>query len=395
MNVILLLLLLLTETLEFAAFLEPKVPKMKTLHEKILVGYTTNKCNELKEMSKVTTAIEEGLNVLIWGFAHFVDDSSKGSRNNNTCDLGSTNLRVESNINIENLKLYKKKLDSMGYTDVIHLVAFGGWNGPHLPSGISGKQLFEAWQVFNTQNLLEEETVLWDGIDWDLEGNDDIESPRNEFTKECLDQMGEFSFLLKKDGYIVSMAPPESYLDISSVKFSRFVNLTYPEPWHDEFQYHGWNVYAYILAKWNDCIDLIFLQFYESYSHAAYQINMLQMKPSDFLVNYVSELVQKNQGYYVQFQDDPSMNLPNQVVPLSLDKLILGFANGWAKNKDLTEDNKVVFFHPKEVKEAYQQLSRKGHVPRGFGFWVIEEEGKHGVYFTKGLNDILHIRKGN
>jgi hypothetical protein len=42
-----------------------------------------------------------------------------------------------------------------------------------------------------------------------LIGHDNLQSPTNEFTKECLDQMGEFSKLLKEDGFLVSMAPPE------------------------------------------------------------------------------------------------------------------------------------------------------------------------------------------
>ena len=43
----------------------------------------------------------------------------------------------------------------------------------------------------------------------DLKGHDTPQSSTNEFTKECLDQMGEISMLLKEDGFIVSMAPPE------------------------------------------------------------------------------------------------------------------------------------------------------------------------------------------
>lgn len=48
----------------------------------------------------------------------------------------------------------------------------------------------------------------FDGFDWDIEGNDDEESPYNQFTVACLDLMGEMSQLAKvRDGYFVTMVP--------------------------------------------------------------------------------------------------------------------------------------------------------------------------------------------
>ena len=63
--------------------------------------------------------------------------------------------------------------------------------------------------------------VGFDGFDWDIEGNDDMNSKYNVFTTECLDLMGEMSQLAKKDGYIVAMAPAESYLDPTTTLFDR------------------------------------------------------------------------------------------------------------------------------------------------------------------------------
>ncbi len=232
---------------------------------------------------------------------------------------------------------------------------------------------------------------LFDGIDWDLEGHDNVQSPTNEFTKECLDQMGGFSALAKKDGMIVSMAPPESYLDITNQGFSRFVNLTYPEPWHQDFEYHGRNVYAYVLAKWEDAIDFVLIQFYESYSHAAYQISNRGMDPSLFLWEYNLQLETQGGGLTVNFEDDPSLCLKSQHVALPFDKLVFGFANGWALNADTGD--KHIFFDAFCVKGAYRKLLLTGRQPRGFGFWVIEEEGKHGVEYAKDLNEILDIER--
>ena len=62
--------------------------------------------------------------------------------------------------------------------------------------------------------------------------------------------LSDLSKLLHDAGYIVSLVPPESYLDVQTTEFSRFVNLTYPgELWPGEtpatqFSYHGHNAYA-------------------------------------------------------------------------------------------------------------------------------------------------------
>lgn len=44
-------------------------------------------------------------------------------------------------------------------------------------------------------------------------GADNQSSPINTFTVPCLDLVGQFSQLAQQDGYVVSLVPPESYLD--------------------------------------------------------------------------------------------------------------------------------------------------------------------------------------
>jgi len=359
----------------------------KELPDKILVAYTTNKCNNDDDLAKVTEAIKAGVNVLIWSFISFEEIDVAKSANAEICRQG---LQMKVNLDVSKYRLYREQLRRMGFQNVVHLVAFGGWNGPHLLSGYSSKELYDAFQTFNMQPKTNDDTFegpLFDGIDWDLEGHDNVQSSTNEFTKECLDQMGGLSMLMKENGFIVSMAPPESYLDITSDKFSRRVNLTYPEPWHDEFQYHGWNVYAYVLAKWNTSIDLIFLQFYESFSHAAYQTSQLGQSRHAFLIEYCNTLVRNKESMYVKFEDDPSVELPNQSIPFPLSKLVFGFANGWALNDDIGE--KTIFFPATSIRKAYRELATAGKEPRGVGFWVVEEEGSHGVHYAKELKSIL------
>ena len=421
------------------------------LHYTTLYRYYTI----LHYKEQATKAIEDGVNVLIWSFISIkvVDgdnDNDKTHGTLNSCrttatatatataatnDNSSENepkqqhqeqnqtqkqqcrLKVEVSQNLENYKKYRQRLISMGYDDngenakIKHLVAFGGWNGPHFPSEFSGSELYDAFKAVNVQSTTTPSSsggdghgngdnedsknenvnagkleLLWDGIDWDLEGHDQIDHPNNEFTKELLDQIGEFSIRAKNDGLIVSMAPPESYLDTTSSRFSRFVNLSYPEDaWHQDFLYHSWNVYAYILAKYGDSIDFIFLQFYESYSHALYQTEMMGLSQSEFLIQYIERLAKNGFVYTVNFEDDPTVNLKNQPVKVPLSKIVFGFANGWAA--DL---KKAILFAPSQVKSAYDHLVTMNLAPRGFGYWVVEEEGKNGIFLTKELKAILN-----
>ena len=358
--------------------------------------------------------MEEGVNVLIWSFISFEVVADNYDRPNGTTRTTISNnkgqkLNIKVSQNLDNYRTYREKLIEMGHDSIKHLVAFGGWNGPHLPPGFSGSQLYEAFKEVNLLKFAgnvddcyddndEKEcnkktllTQLWDGIDWDLEGHDDIQNPQNEFSLEELNQVGEFSKLAKNDDLIVSMAPPESYLDTTTNRFSRFVNLTYPnDDWHRDFQYHGWNVYAYIMAKYGEFIDFVFVQFYESYSHALYQTEKMGMSQSDFLVQYMESLSNNGFGYNVNFEDDDTIDLKNQFVNLPLSKIVFGFANGWGVGSE-----KAIFFIPSEVKKAYTVLQRMNLEPRGCGYWVVEEEGKSGVTLTRDLNAIINANSND
>ena len=115
-------------------------------------------------------------------------------------------------------------LDNEGYQHVVHLVSFGGWNGPHLESKLTNVEWYNHWK--------DSVGDIFHGIDWDLEGHDKLDSPTNVFSINCLEKMGTVSKLATEDGYIIGIAPPQSYLDVQSSKFSRYVNLTEPDrPW--------------------------------------------------------------------------------------------------------------------------------------------------------------------
>ena len=183
--------------------------------------------------------------------------------------------------------------------EVTHLISIGGWNEVHPFSGAGAAAAYSAFKDWNEHHMARPELGFYgfDGIDWDIEGNDDKASPFNEFTAECLNLMGEMSQLAKRDGYLVTMAPPESYLDPFTNAFSRSLRGTLPE-WRElvpDFTYHGLNCYAVLIAKYGkttlgasagkaghqpnttiDTFDLVILQLYESYGHLNHHMEIQQ-----------------------------------------------------------------------------------------------------------------------
>jgi hypothetical protein len=191
------------------------------------------------------------------------------------------------------------------------------------------------------------------------------------------------------DGYFVSIAPPQSYLDINNVHFSRFVNLTdNTRNWHAAFSYFGANVYAYVLQKYGHWVDLISIQFYESYSRAGESIYRYGVAPSEYLVSYIGALVQNHFTLDVNFTEDNVINLMDSNVSIPLTKIVFGFANGWAA----TENNdKAVFFSSRQIEIAWNALKIQNTLPRGFMFWTIDEEGMNGICYARDLSRILFL----
>jgi hypothetical protein len=183
------------------------------------------------------------------------------------------------------------------------------------------------------------------------------------------------------------MAPPQRYLDAfdnGSHAYSRYVNLTdASRTWHSEFSYFGANVYAYLLHKAGDWIDVVFLQFYESYSRASMDIVLERISPSAYLVRYIERSLQGTDMVgSVDFDEDVQAKTPGRILRLPLDKLVLGLANGWADNGD----DKTLFISTQEFDAAWSQLRSKGIEPRGAGFWTIDEEGTNGAHFARELS---------
>jgi chitinase len=338
----------------------------RPLPERVLIGYATH-CTD-----KVARAVKEGVNVVIWAFVEIRPAASSGGDDDqqqpphDNDDIGTslaTNVaKCISYFDLDGAKRMIANLDSEGYSDTIHLISFGGWNGPHLPEELTAEEIYKAWK--------EEFGSHFHGIDWDLEGHDTVDYPTNIFTIDCLEKMGQFSRLAKKDGYIVGMAPAQSYLDVQSSMFSRSVNLTDPSrEWHNEFHYFGANVYAYVLSKYGDEIDFVSVQFYESFSRAGMSLNYYHMSQEAYLQFYVQDLViAKGETFFVDFDQDPTLQYGSRKVSFPISKLVLGFANGWAADP---ANEKACFFEPERIGVAYHTLKASNMAPRGFMYWVM------------------------
>jgi chitinase len=324
----------------------------RPLPPKLLIGYAST-CGD----GRVERAVRSGVNVVIWSFWNVNEESPIiGSQLNLTC-----------------ITQLIRCLDEDGFDDTLYLASIGGWNGGHLPEEHDAGSIYDAWKDWSNGTF--------HGIDWDLEGNDILQHRNNHFSLDCLDKMGAISSLAKADGLTVSMAPPQSYFDAGSSKFSRYVNLTDPtRSWkHSEFSYYGANVYACVYAKWGDSIDFVSIQLYESYSRAMYESRSVGV------VDYLVKLIGLTE-WNVNFSEDPLVELPDQVIVLPPHKLVIGLANGWA------DGEKSMFISPREIERAYQQLEDYSQ-PRGIMFWTINLEEQYGVNMAEGLNQLLHIRK--
>lgn len=150
------------------------------LPDKVLIGYGSD-CDAVRR------AVADGVNVVIWSFLDVrTVDPSPDSQGD---------AIISTNLNLPRIRALRVELDQVGYGDVLHFASVGGWNGAHLDPKLSAT---EWYQTFN-----ESVGDLFQGIDWDLEGNDQMNSPYNFFTLDCLDKIGEISRMAKEGKKVV------------------------------------------------------------------------------------------------------------------------------------------------------------------------------------------------
>lgn len=357
----------------------------RKIRKPLLIGYCHNAFSE-----KIETAVENGVNVLIWSFIHM--------------ELDQTTEKpvIVTDLKMDRIKQLRHKYE---HKNLIHMAAFGGWNGPHPPSGVSGKDWCRAFVDFNKKH-----DNIFDGIDWDLEGHDDrISAPTRRFTMEVLDVMAEFSREAKEThNLLVSLAPAESYLDPlleafetegnngicndehETGSFSLNLNI-FPPAWNQNendrkfildtgFSHAGKQCYAYVLHKAGiDTFDWISFQYYESYSR--FQFDITRRKPP---MSQVDALILRANRLQSGFEVDiPSVGKVNITVPL--EKIVFGFANGWA------DGIKVLQVDTQSVKHALDGLltNKEKKNVGGVMFWTIEEEGNNGIFLSSFLDNAI------
>jgi beta-galactosidase len=159
----------------------------RTLPERVVLGYGNN-------VPAVKQAVRDGVNVVVWSFVDFrrVDEPSlKVTQDDTAADsrLLDSSMQTITNLNLTEVREAIEQLDKDGYSQTVHLMSVGGWNGPHLDPAVSALDWYRAFR----QHVGD----LFHGLDWDLEGNDDLDSPYNVFTTDCLDKMADISRLAK------------------------------------------------------------------------------------------------------------------------------------------------------------------------------------------------------
>lgn len=291
--------------------------------------------------------MQNGVNIIIWSQIDF----SSNEDNSSPIFKGDIDYTCVAKMNqrfIEN-NLY-----------IINLLSVGGSGCPHINTDFTANE--DEWIKFN-QKISSAENHFFglDGIDWDIEGNDDLESNNNYFTYKELEIIGKLSQLLKKERYIVSITPRESYLDPITNKFSLSL-INKSSEWENEFtenSYQGKNIYAYLIAKYSlNTFDFISIQLYEDYSHSLFKFVKQNKTFGEILDDLIGNLTH---GYEVDFNVDPNSGLGKKIIKIKQNKIVIGLANGWASNMFL-------FVNEKNIIEGYDYLKEHKKDVRGFMF---------------------------
>jgi len=329
--------------------------------EPLVIGYANwGQCDE-----SIIQHVKDGVNVVIW-FSINLIKSPKGKP---IIQGGPDYDKVAHVIS----KIQKERLMAT------HLIAIGGWNSPHIDTTFSAQEWWDTWNNWN-QNIAQPSLGFsgFDGFDWDLEGNDDLTNSINHFTISELKLMGELSQIAKKNSYIVSMAPSQSYLDYETREFS--MSLLHDPTWKKGFRYHGRNVYAFIVAKYGETevghiegerkmvrtFDFISIQLYEGWSRANQRIYGEGKDVTEYLNDLI---VSMEKGWEVEFSREKEAEMEDGVLKVPGDQLVIGLANGWAGPND---GGKFMLVWP-ESQIVYERLKVK---PRGWMFWNLLDEGK-------------------
>jgi len=374
-----------------AGFFAP--PPRRLPNGPLIIGYTG--CDQ----QTVIREAVKGVNVIIWFASNLVRNATTGQPQvatglNHTCVAEVAQ------------KLRRQRLPTA------HMLCVGGWDAPHPNTSFSGQQWFEAWDEWNQREAARPELGFagYDGIDWDLEGNDAPASPWNRFSAATIALVGTMSQAMKRAGYLVSLVPPQSYADATDGGFDRSLLHSYAD-WRPAFRYRGRNAYmAWLSSRYAvthgtvdgdvqrgggvRTFDFVSVQLYESWSRASQAIDGPSQVPA---AQYLATLARAYaRGWHVDFGADAAVGIPSQTVAIPPDQLVLGFSFG-SGPLDL---GKSLFVQPEAVAAAWGALV-PAERPRGMMFWNLGLDGvalANGTNRTcalaAGFNAFMHVRDG-
>jgi len=327
-----------------------------------LVGAYGNwgQCN-----NQMVQVAEAGANVLFWFMADLAAD----------VDGRPT---VQTRLDLLCVTNVSRTLKARGLATT-HLISFGGWCARHPDPKWSGAEWFAVFDAWNPRDA-STGAVLFDGFDWDFEGC----TKRSRFSVQTLNIMGEMSVAAKAAGYVVSMAPCQSYFDVETPTFNLFLNNTPAAPWHQDFQYHGRNAYAYLFAYFGaETFDLVNMQLYESWSPAHYAITNRSTPVEEYVQTWLEVLFA---GWEVDFS---SVGGHRKRVSVRPDQLLLGTHVYPPVSRSLA--TKTLALKPSQFHSVWTHLQAAGKpIPRGVFFWCVACGDSINV--TAKLNTFLKTR---
>lgn len=313
----------------------------------LIAGYATA-CGP-----RTLRAAADGVNVLFWFSSSLAFNDSTGLP---FVAYGGPDLACVANVSLA--------LRAAGLPTA-HFMTFGGWDAPHPSTRASAAATYAAWAAWQRDVVARPGLEGgFDGIDWDLEGNDNATSSFNVLDVAVLNLVGEFSARAKADGFLVSMVPAESYLDPATAPlFDRSLLHAYPDGWQPNFTYHGRNGYAYLLSRF-PVFDVVLLQTYETFSHLDFAVQHGE-PPVEYLRSFVPALAA---GWFVDFGSDVALGWPSGRVAVPPARLLVGFGNAWAAAAPGTPPNATrnTLVLPAEVGVAHAALGMVGMAPRGY-----------------------------
>jgi chitinase len=323
----------------------------------VIAGYT-NQGNA----STILHAVDQGVNVLIWSFielqGNVTDDPIQEGPDPATLRAVVTALHRDA-------------------VQVTHLVSIGGWGADHPDTARTGDAWWETWKRwdadFAKRVALPELWVGFAGVDLDVEGADTKGSPANSFPTDLIELCGTFALAAKRDGYISTMVPPQSYLECGVPRFDPEGSVEHADEWAESFAYHGQNTYAPLLAKYAHGYDLVIIQLYEGFSRAGHAILDQHVEPT----TYLTELARNcSAGWEVDFEG--AYGLQKHTISVPASKLVIGLANGWATQ--IEGGSKFLYIDGEAAGKAFTELGGTSGL-RGFGYWCVPvQAGKCSVH---------------